>query len=192
MVDKNKIRYDSPEAAQKVTREGYLSRDGSFWEVTRPDAEHMARYSGCTHMICDCGVEYERAYGVRCNACQKKEDDIKFQAMEFKEWDGETPLVIFKSDEYFWNADDVESYCDEHVIQVDDLQLCICEPLDATYIDLDCYYEDMLPEEQGIEEVAPELHKAISKFNEVVGDYKRPLSWVQGKLRTSVFIGILK
>jgi hypothetical protein len=102
---------------------GWQSRDGRFYD----DDEHLARWAGCTQLLCDCGAEMEKGYTI-CEACRGKADAGKYEAMPFKEWDGKTPLVIYGDDIYFWDEDGVLEYCEEHDCQPEDLRLVICEP----------------------------------------------------------------
>jgi hypothetical protein len=108
----------------------------------------------------------------------------RYQAMPFKEWDGETPLTLADDDRYFFSEDDLVSYLDEQDPDADDVRLVICEPNYASEIDEDHFVDD-LPPDQGLDEVYPELAAAIEKVNELIRKKEKPLSWGAGKYRTS-------
>jgi hypothetical protein len=162
-----------------VTVTGWRSRNGHFYG----DNEHLARWDGCTHLICDCGAEMDRTYTI-CRACRNKKRLAQYQAMPFKEWDGETPLTLNDDDRYFWSEDDLLEYCEEENIQPEDLRLVICEPNYAWQID-DDYYCDILPEDHTLADAYPDLADAIEKVNEMIRKKEKPLSWGAGKYRTS-------
>jgi hypothetical protein len=105
--------------------------------------------------------------------------------MEAKKWDGETPLCLFDSDTFFWNADDIEYYCEDHDIKADDLKLVICEPVYAREVDPEEFYFDDLPEDNK-DEVPKELAAAFEELNKKILDYKTPLSWVPGKFKAEL------
>ena len=69
MEDKEQILYTSDEVAKHVTNiEGWVDRHGRFWGKD----EHMARWSGCTHIICpSCGNPTSRNYTI-CSDCRNK------------------------------------------------------------------------------------------------------------------------
>jgi hypothetical protein len=180
MSDKPKVMYDSPEAAQVKTVTGWVSRLGHFYG----DNEHIARYDGCTHVLCKkCGAERDiRGY---CRPCYDKDRLGVYEKMEFKEWDGKTPLVLFDDDRYFWDEDAVFDHCDNFDVSPEDLDLVICEPQYASEIDDDHFIDD-LPEDQGLDEVYPELADLIEKVNELIRKKEKPLSWTAGRYRTEV------
>jgi len=60
----DKVLYASDEAAQLVTVTGWRSRTGRFYGSD----EHLARWDGCTHQICECGAEMPRGF-TKCNTC---------------------------------------------------------------------------------------------------------------------------
>ena len=110
--------YDSDEAAQKVTVTGWRSRHGHFCG----DNEHLARWNGCTHLICDCGAEMERSY-TSCAACRDRKRLENYEAMPFTVWDGQTPLTLHDDHEYFWDEDTLLDYCEMKKIEAEDLRL---------------------------------------------------------------------
>lgn len=184
---KKKIMYASDEAAQRVTVSGWISGDGLFW----PDgndpkfAEHHARWGGCTHLVCECGNEYEKNYTM-CQSCRSKKSDERYQAMPFKEWEGE-PLCLYRDDTYFFDMDSLIDWAEEHEIEdLSTIQLVICEPNHAWEIEGDEYYGDRLPEDTELSYVAPMLAEALEKVNKIIREQQEILSWSAGKFRTTI------
>ena len=95
-----------------------------------------------------------------------------------KEWDGETPLVVFDDDRYFFDAESLRDYLVDQEISIADIQLVFCEPTYATEIDPNEHFCDDLPEDG---EVSAELFAAFEVLNAVIRK-ESPLSWTQGKV----------
>jgi len=138
----DKVLYASDEAAQLVTVTGWRSRTGRFYGSD----EHLARWDGCTHQICECGAEMPRGF-TKCNTCIEKDRLAKYEAMPFQEWDGATPLTLFDDDDYFFDQEEVEQYCEDNDLQLSDLRLVICVPQFAEELDPNEYLADILPQE---------------------------------------------
>jgi hypothetical protein len=174
-----KIHYSSEEAAQQMTLTGWVSSRGLFFTD-----EHLARFDGCTHLLCKCGNEMERRY-TDCSFCRKTQEVESYKALEFKEWEGEFPLTLFDHDEYFWDEDDIINYCEENDVQCSDLMLVFCQPRFAKEIDADDYLCDIL-EYGSLSDIDLELAIAFDNLNSVIRSRKQPLSWVAGKIRTKL------
>lgn len=111
-----------------------------------------------------------------CSDCRLKKSIEKYNAMERKEWDGETPLYSHRTDKYFFDFDDIE---DEFVFfdcSVEFLRLIICEPIYLRQIDEDHFCDD-LPED---DELPKEVWNALEEFNKVV-EKQKPIAWQPGK-----------
>lgn len=117
----------------------------TMYTVDGKYAKHTVReleYDCAISAVCEvCGEPTQAKYITKCNACHKKFLDEKYLTMEEVEWDGETPLAIFDSDEYFWNEDGIICYCEDHDIDVKDLQLLLCEK-EPLSIDVASYFDD--------------------------------------------------
>jgi hypothetical protein len=181
MSERPKIMYESDEAAQKVTVTGWRSRNGHFYG----DNEHLARWDGCTHQLCDCGAEMDRGYTI-CSACRDKKRLEQYEAMPFKEWDGIAPLTLHDDDEYFWDEDGLLEYCEMNGMKPEDLRLVICEPQYASEVEPDEYLCDILPEDQYVADIYPELADAFENLNKLIREQAKPISWTGGKCRTAV------
>jgi len=183
MTKTKEIMYDSPEAAKKVTVTGWVSTDGRFWG----NDEHMARWSSCTHMTCECGDKYERMYTM-CPSCREKKSIQKYNARPFKEWNGDV-VYADSCDEYFCSEEEIEEYCEEYEVFPKDMRFIICEAVEARGVDEDYWYDD-LPDDQTIGDVSPEIAKALELLNNTIRDQKAILSWYPGKFRTDIQVTV--
>ena len=181
-MEKEKVILNtSDEAAHFVTDiSGWVSRSGIFYGKD----ERAARYAGSTHHLCECGKPTEKPW-IKCPDCRRKADDKRFRALPRQEWDEKTPITLFDGDEYFFDRDQLEEWCEEHETTPGELQLVICEPNYAREIDSDFYCDD-LPDDQSLEDVAPELAAKIAEVNQYIFDSKPILSWGPGKIAALV------
>lgn len=168
------IMYDSPEAAERVTITGWKSKgdDNSFWG----DDEHMARWCGCTHKVCECGNIMSKSY-TKCETCIAKIDREVYNKLPFKEWDKKEVVCINDGDKYFFDIDELRDYM--HFNNLTEIDLLICDPIHYNELEADDYcqdaHEDWEPEK--------ELEDAVKAFNEVIKTLA-PHSWTPGKIRT--------
>lgn len=178
---KEKIMYQDEKAAKKTAISGWISANGRFFTE-----EHIARYDGCTHVSCEkCKEDCEKPYYV-CRNCREKADNEKYLLKPFKEWDGEM-LVIYGSDTYFTEEDEIVYYCEEEGVDIKDLQLVICEPVYLPELDYSDFFHDELPEDFSLADAAPDVIDAFEVLNRVIREQK-PASWVEGKFRTTINI----
>jgi hypothetical protein len=166
MEDKKIIMRDSDEAASIKTVTGWVSSNGHFWG----DDERMARYDGSTHRLCECGAVVEKCR-TKCPACEKKDRDAKFDALEKVVWDGQ-PLVTDDDDQYFFNIEDLLDYCHDVGVQPQDLRLRICRPQYGREIG-DDYFCDELAVDGEVPDVIMEAMDVLNKAIKDAG----PLSW---------------
>lgn len=178
--------YESNDAASIKTVTGWVSRDGHFWG----NDEHMARWGGCTHRICennpDHGVHEIRSY---CEKCHDERRQQYFDSLEKKVFAGEN-LVIFDSDFYFFDFDSLIDYCIENEVLPSELRLMICEPNHIPEFYIIDHCENELPEDgdeshipRSVLETADALNKAIRESDAI--------SWSQGKYAAIVSDDIL-
>ena len=102
--------------------------------------------------------------------------------MPVKEWSGE-PLVIFDSDQYFFDEDSLRDFLIDSDIDLADLQLCICEPKMPREIDPSDVFCDDLPEDGEIRD--QQLVAAFELLNKMIRQ-SEPLSWTEGKFAASL------
>lgn len=177
MEDKKVIRYDSPEAAQfKTGISGWVSSDGRFWGKD----ENMARYTGCTHVLCkDCGAATEKHY-TRCEACRQKFSVESWAALPFRAWDGKAPICTHDGEIYFFTEEDLIDYLDENKLKGSDVMLVFCDPVNYYELDYN-YWGDEAHEDW---EPPKELVEAVEKVNDLIRTLPAH-SWTVGKIRTS-------
>jgi hypothetical protein len=190
--DKEIIRYDDPEAATfKTGISGWVDRTGRFFG-NGPSAEHMARYSSCTHRICEkCGELYSK--NGYCEPCHQKKMDAKFNAMPTQKWDGVTPLYSESWEKFFFDMDEINDMIEdaaadgERMETLEDLRLVICKPNYAREID-DEYFGDAFPEDTNstLSDLDPELAELVEAVNEYIRKQGKPLSWTPGKFRVDL------
>jgi hypothetical protein len=102
--------------------------------------------------------------------------------MEHAEWDEVTPIVIFDSDTYFFDIDDLRDYCEEHGVTPSQLQLVLCKPNYPSEIDGENHFCDDLPPDG---ELPDELQQAFEALNSVIRK-SAPLSWSQGDTAVTI------
>lgn len=113
-------------------------------------------------------------------------DNQEYLKKEFKEWDKKTPLVLFETDEYFFNEGEISNHIENLKNPEEELELMICEPNYAGEIDFNDLFCDILPDDMRIDEMHPELYEAMEKVNEIIRREDCPLSWTEGSFRTSI------
>lgn len=177
MSDHPIVMYDSPDAAQPYTMEGWLSRNGRFYQD-----ESSARYDGCTHRPCSkCGLPTPKSWLV-CDACRAIGDRERYEAMPVAPWDGRQMLYSEARGRFFSDPSDAEDALDAGE-GLDALRLVLCEPQYASPLDLD-NFQDSLPDE---DDAPDELMAAIDTFNAAVKVLV--LSWTPGKTRWEQGVG---
>jgi len=171
------ILYDSDQAATYRTGiEGWVCSKG-YYHGNSKSSEHLARWSGSTHVKCECGAICSKHYTL-CRKCREKKEDEKFNSMEKAPWDGESPVCIYGTDTYFFNGiDEIEVYCDDYGVKKENLQLCHCCPIELPEFDVNDHFCDVMAEDsdyipQDIIDAAEDLNEAIRAA--------APLSWRQG------------
>ncbi len=187
-----KIMYESRQAASRVVVfkprldfwngfvTGWMSSRGIWWA----NDEHMARYDGSTHRLCeDCGTEKEiRGW---CKPCAAIRAEKKYNARHFEEYEDDGALYSETLDEYFFNEDAVfDEMRDRGMTDSASLKLIICEPILPHMLEGDDIYCDNLPEDQSLHDVAPKLAAAIDEVNKVISEEKEFLCWMPGSSRT--------
>lgn len=176
IIEDKIIMYDSPEAAQVITLTGWVSGgDNRFFYKD----EHLARWSGCTHLKCDCGNTMKKSY-TKCENCRYSLEFERYLKLPYVEWDLVTPVVERGGDTYFFNVDDLEEYMEENCTK--DINLLLCVPCNYSIIDSDQWCEN--EPENGDGTLPDEMQKAVDALNTII---KRmpPQSYMPGKIRTS-------
>lgn len=167
-----RIDYDSPEAASIQTVTGWVSSTGQFWGKD----ERTARYVGSTHRICKVNPAHgEHRTNSYCEKCWDEKRDAKWSAMPRRAYDG-TPVVVFDGDTFFFDAESIAEWLDEHDIKPEDARLVFCKPNYPCQIDPNEHFTDDLPEDG---EVSAALYEAFKVLNAVIAA-EPPMSWTEG------------
>lgn len=167
---------DDARAAKLVDVPVWKSRKGNYFLT-----EQSARYDGATHHKCElCEKPQERPY-VFCAEHLKESRDKKFYAYEVVEWDEETPLCLFDTDQCFYSHDDAGEYAFEHGLKLEDLQLVLCKPVKLKQIDED-YFADELPDDYNLAQVSSTLIEKLNEVNQFISTLP-PASWREGNKR---------
>lgn len=170
----------SPEAASYRTDiKGWISRNGRFYG-DGSGGERTARYDGSTHNICiRCGSHCEKGW-TSCQGCRDVLDHERWEKLELVEWDGVTPLTLYKGDQYFFDTESIYDYAETNDLKVSELDLVICIPNLAREVDQD-YWCDEIAEDG---ELPSWLEDALEQFNKIIREHQNePLSWYPGKQR---------
>jgi hypothetical protein len=183
MIEEKIVLYDSDEAATyKTGIVGWVASTGQYWAKD----EHMARWSGCTHMKCECGKIFPKGR-LHCDSCQAKLDTEKYYALPLIDWDETTPVCEWHDDRYFWDKESVLEYmydlledAKKHNCEPE-FQLVICEPQYLHRLDSDNWVDDLA--EDG--ELPDAVMEAIDVFNEILKN-QGPSCWYAGKHRIDV------
>lgn len=172
------INYDSPEAASIQTVTGWVSASGRFWGKD----EHMARWDGCTHILCSgCRKPIPKNGFTVCDECRAKSDDEMFAKRDRVEWNLKFPIYSNSRDEYYFDLDSLTDVMHDEVLSVEDLQLMPCEPNYPREIDIDHWCDD-LPEDG---ELPPDMQDALDSLNRAIRQ-SGPLSWSPAKTALDV------
>lgn len=165
------VMMDSDEAASIQTLTGWVDRQGRFWG----NDEYQARWCGATHRKCKNKPDEHPIHSTHgyCEVCSRESRQAKLAEMERVTWDGE-PLVIFESDQYFFDAESLAEYCCENSVLPSELQLLICEPNYPPEFDIEQHCEEVIPDggdyhslPQAVLDAADALNKAIKESEAV-------------------------
>ena len=166
----------SDEAAKFVTGiSGWVDRHGRFFGKAK-NAEEMARWSGCTHIVCpDCGEPTLKSYTI-CHNCREENAIKRYEAKGRKQWDGETPLYSDFLDKYFFSENGLSDFMEDCRCTAESLRLIICKPIHLRQIDTD-YFCDELADDGELPEAVID---ALNDLNAVIRN-EDPVSWEPGK-----------
>ncbi|AMC34772.1 hypothetical protein [Janthinobacterium sp. B9-8] len=166
-----KIMYASPEAASIQTVTGWVSSRGRFFAHD----EHMARYDGSTHKLCECGAEVDqKSY---CSPCALKKLQARFDAMPYQAWNGKDWLYSHSADRYFDNPSQIIEYCEEEEVSVFDLQLVFCISNLPEQINLTEIWRDDMPEDGDESHIPAPILNALAVLNKAIKENAEPLSY---------------
>lgn len=141
------VHYDSAEAARYVRNiDGWVSRKGQFYG-NHKGAENLARWDGCTHVKCEgCGATTERSYSL-CKTCRAAREVERFKALPVRDWDGLSPVCVYRSDAFFFGWDALEEHCEEEGESPEGMMLVHCAPRIPRLIDIADWLSDYVPDD---------------------------------------------
>ncbi|VAC66276.1 Uncharacterised protein [Enterobacter hormaechei] len=172
------VMMDSDEAASIQTVTGWVDRQGRFWGKD----ENQARWCGATHRKCKNKPDEHPIHSTNgyCEECRRESRQAKFATFERTVWAGE-PLVIFDSDQYFFDAESLADYCYEHSLLPSELQLMICEPNHPRELDITDYCEEIIPDGGDYYDIPEEIRNAVEALNKAFKE-SAPISWSSSDL----------
>ena len=134
----------------------------------------------------ECGKDTGNKNYLLCPSCKEEQENKRYFAKDFKEWDGKTPLVIFDTDIYLNDKDDIIFHCEDNNIESEDLHLMICEKTEIPTFDISHFIDDEWDWDYDI----PNEDRINAEVNEVIQKYltKHWNIWHQGKYRTRVVL----
>lgn len=181
-MDQGTLRNE--EAAERLTNiAGWICKTCRTFYGDKEHAERAARYCCEKDHACDlegCKGRAEKPY-IYCKPCRDKKDRERWLALPEVEWDGETPLVLHDDDTYFFSADDLQEYLDEHELTLEQVQLVVAVKEEPPQFDMSDHLTDYLPD--GMD------HDGDTKINAVVNRWIEkhvPDVWVPGETRPSL------
>ena len=165
------IMADSPEAASIQTVTGWVSSTGRFWG----NDERMARYDGSTHRKCENNPGHPPvANQSYCQKCHEDKQEKRWQDMPKEAYTPESfPLQLYDTDRYFFDAEDLIDWLQEHDIKPESVRLTKCKPAYPDEIEPSEHFADILPEDG---EVPEDVREAFEKLNEVLKK-SEPFCW---------------
>ncbi len=181
------IMMDSLEAASIQTLTGWVDRQGRFWG----NDEYQARWCGATHRKCKNKPDEHPIHVINgyCEECHNESRQAKFVEMERALWAGE-PLVIFDSDQYFFDIESLADYCWENSVLPGELQLLVCEPNYPPEFDIEQHCEEIIPDGGDIYDLPQQILDAADALNKAIRE-SEPVSWCGGEKAAIVSDDIL-
>lgn len=110
-----------------------------------------------------------------CEECHRESRQADFAKMEHVVWAGE-PLVIFDSDQYFFDAESLADYCWENSVLPSELQLIICDPNYPPEFDIEQHCEEIIPDGEDYYSLSQEIRDAADALNKAIKQ-SAPVSW---------------
>jgi len=173
-----KINYKDVNIIKGKDAKDYFKVDGGLWNLS----EHYVRLGACTHINCQkCNKEVEKHFSMICSERRDTQTIEKYKDLELVEWDGETPLVTYDEEKYFFSEEDIESYCEENDLDPNQLMLVLCEKSKFTRIDFD-FWEDDTHEDW---EPSKEFEDKLKEFNRFLMDQSTE-TWFPSKKRVAI------
>lgn len=110
-----------------------------------------------------------------------------YESLEFKEWDGKTPLMSYNTEEYFFDEENysikekIVDYYSDRDLPINDL--VICQPFVNPVLHDDFFLDDVYLDD--ICELPDAYKEAIDTFNKTIASLE-PFAWEQSRFRTTI------
>lgn len=178
-MSKKIILMSDKEAASIKTVTGWVGGDGRFYG----DDEEMARWAGATHKQCQNQNHPPHKKNGYCIECHKEQEIRRFNSF---------PLVVYK-DGFIYCHDNDRFYSDadylldsiEHGGLGENPMLSTCSPVAMHPLEIE-HWEDVLPEDCGIESLPIEIADAIEALNEAIEKHGQSVSFMPNNDRIDI------
>lgn len=168
------IREDVQNREEKIIIVG----DNKYW-ADRTNKDNYATHDDCNV----CGTEFEKRFthDRKCEDCKHKAESERYNSLELKEWDGDTPLTLYSGDQYFFDTDDILFFCEDQEAPPEEFRFILCKPTSFRSVDFD-YWQDDLHEDW---EPSKEFEDKLKKFNEFLKS-EPTNTWFPDKYRVTI------
>jgi len=184
--DKDVLYTDDKAATYKTGLSGWVSRRGFYFGDNR-DSEHLARYDGCTHVVCKyCGKPAKKGY-LACDSCRAKKAEERYFNLQLVDYDDKSMLYSQVLDKFFVDMDNMweylyDNYPDDKYTDTY-IQLVLCEPVYLRPVDEE-YWCDCFPTENDYD-LPDEVNAALDKLNDALIK-AGPASWQPSHKRVTI------
>lgn len=174
--DTPEVLYSDDKAAKYMTKiKGWIDRHGRYWG----EGEQMARWSGCTHVLCEgCGQPTRKHY-VLCSKCREKAAMERHKQRKTGEWDGKTPIYSDYLNKYFMDEFELSDFLEEYEGTVESLMLLICDPVYPKHIEAEYFSDGLFDDDVDLPQ---ELISALNEFNEKIDKMDIIIVWLPGDI----------
>ena len=170
------------QAAEKVTNlEGWVCKKcRQFWG----EDQHMARYCCAGDLPCEtegCDARVKKHSYMYCQSCLDKRDLEKYLSFKEVDWDGESPLVAYNDDHYYFDEDSIREHAEEMDVKPWEMRLVICVEESKPTFSMYDFLDDYLCEGQENDANWDVMDKHVNAWIQK----NVPIVWIQSKQRVS-------
>lgn len=188
MADKTEeiIMFDAENIVEYRTNlEGWTGKD-NLYHGKGKEGEKRARLANSTHKKCpNCSGIVEHRHS--CQSCYNISDKDRFLSKEAIEWDGESMMCNYDSDEFFSDMDEVWDHCQSNDDDFTTIRLIHCEKkVKISEINIDEMNEEYCTNDGdlGVSHYHPEIAKKVDELNNLIENAK-PVIWFPTNKRIS-------
>jgi hypothetical protein len=161
-ITEQKLPYEQAAEHKTISLTGWVCKScGRFYGT----GESTARYCCAPDLPCGtegCKGRADKPY-IHCRQCRGTNDLKKWLSLPEVPWDGETPLCLFDDDQYFFSIEDLDDYLEENKMEIEDVQVVICEKADKPYFSITDFLCDYMPEDEDVDD-AEEIDKIVNDW----------------------------